>query len=379
MRKGLVLLVAIGMLFSGCIGGNGDSQDLEFNGMEYEPAPDAPGFTLTDQHGNEVSMSDYKGKVVVVAFVFTHCPDVCLQVEANLAAVESELAGHEDGFVIVSITVDPARDTVEKLSEWTTERGYDWPHLTSTDHIYLNQTWSNWGVAVDNDHIYGDHSSHGDMGDHSEMSHQVAILYPDNTTTLLDGHHDMLPENATGWNLTKSTLMMNNVSLNSSVHEQYGNQVHGINGVDAPSDSSWWWSLHIWNETSMLWEESPVGVDEVMVMHHTDHVAWAASNANLSLLPTPGGDMDNHDGHSGHGDHADHGESNQEEEPEEIYTVGHSTVTYIVDQDGKKRVAWVGSDWSHTKFAEDVITLMGSSHDDHGDHDSHDSHSGHGH
>ena len=56
--------------------------------------------------------------------------------------------------------------------------------------------------------------------DHSEMSHQVAVLYPDNTTALYDGDHDMLPtENATGWNLTESTMSMNNISLNYSMHE----------------------------------------------------------------------------------------------------------------------------------------------------------------
>jgi cytochrome oxidase Cu insertion factor (SCO1/SenC/PrrC family) len=43
---------------------------------------------------------------------------------------------------------------------------------------------------------------------------------------------------------------------------------------------------------------------------------------------------------------------------EEVYDVGHSTVTYIVDRNGQKRVAWVGSDWSPDEFLEDIRALI---------------------
>ena len=199
------------------------------------------------------------------------------------------------------------------------------------------------------------------------MSHQVAVLYPDNTTALLDGHHDMLSEeNATGWNLTESTLSMNNVSLNYSVHETYGHSVTGINGTDTPSDWSWWWTLHIWNATSEAWEESSVGIDEVMIMQDTDHIAWAASNANLSLLPIPRSSIGedgshNHDGMGG---------------DEEMYEVGHNTVTYIIDKDGNKRLVYTGSDWSTANFIEDLTQLL---HHDSGAAESSDGHEGHDH
>ena len=66
---------------SGCIGGS-DEHEYEFNGIEYDPASPAPDFTLTDQNGNDVSLSDFEGKVVVLAFTYTACPDVCLAIEA---------------------------------------------------------------------------------------------------------------------------------------------------------------------------------------------------------------------------------------------------------------------------------------------------------
>ncbi len=367
MRSKSIALSALLLItaLSGCIGGH-DHSDYEFHGLEYDPASPAPDFTLTDQNGQNVSLSDFEGKVVVLAFTYTACPDVCLAIEANLHYVNTEMADEED-LVILSMTIDPARDTPEHLLEWTTQRGYDWVHLTSENHGELQHVWSDYNLLVDNDHINSDHSNHGGM------SHQVAVLYPNETTVLLDGDHDMLPEvNATGWNLTETTMSMNDVALNYSVHEQYGHSVTGINGVDAPewdenSSNNWYWALYIWNASSMAWETSQVGIDEVMIMQDTDHVAWAASNANMSLIPTPGDHGDEH------GSHDDHDGMHDEEE---MYEVGHNTVTYIIDKDGNKRLVYTGPDWSTENFMEDLEQLLHhdtgvESHDDHSGHDHH--------
>ena len=222
-------MMLITTALSGCIGGD---DGYNFNGIEYDPASPAPDFTLIDQNGEEVSLSDFEDKVVVIAFTYTICPDVCLAIEANLDYIDEQMSDESD-LVILSITIDPARDTPEHLWGWTNVRGYDWPHLTSYDHSELQEVWHDYSLLVDNDHINSDHSDHGEHGDHSDhgdhddhsdhsdMLHQVAVLYPDNTTALYDGDHDMLPEeNASGWNLTESTMSMNNVSLNYSVHEE---------------------------------------------------------------------------------------------------------------------------------------------------------------
>ena len=104
----------------------------------------------------------------------------------------------------------------------------------------------------------------------------------------------MLPENATGWNLTNMAMSSNNISLNYSVHETFGHSVSGINGIDLVwDDCACYWSLQIWNASSEAWEASSVGIDSLMLTHDdNDHIAWAASNADMSLLEEPG-----------HGDH----------------------------------------------------------------------------
>ena len=111
-----------------------------------------------------------------------------------------------------------------------------------------------------------------------------------------------------------------------------------------------------------------MGIDEVMIMQDTDHVAWAASNANLSLLPIPGSNMDTGDDAShDHGDMSGH---------EEMYEVGHNTVTYIIDIDGNKRLVYTGSDWSTANFIEDLTQLL---HHDSGATGPSDAHDGHDH
>ena len=407
--NGKPIAVAVLMMISamaGCMGHEHDDDAHDFNGMEYNPASPAADFTLTDQNGQSVSLSDYHGKVVVMAFTYTSCPDVCLAIEANLNYIEGEMSDESD-LVVLSITIDPARDTPEHLLEWTEDRGYTWPHLTSDNlEDFENDdktgVWDQYHLLVDNDHIYSDHSDHGNQ---SEMSHQVAVLYPDNTTALLDGDHDLLPEeNATGWNLTEPTMAMNNVSLDYTEHPTYGHSPKGINGTVAPewdanSSNNWYWALYIWNETNSSWDYSNVGIDDVMVMQDTDHVAWAASNANLSYLPTPGSDMvcynmgthalTNHTQQinceeagymwvenqqpSEHGSHDDHGEMHGEEE---MYEVGHNTVAFIIDKDGNKRLVYTGSDWSTADFMEDLEHLL---HHDSGAESEGDEHSGHDH
>mgnify|MGYP000001669425 CR=1 FL=1 len=363
IRTFLVTSILLFAALSGCIGGENDGYD--FHGMEYNPASTAPDFTLTDQNGHSVSLSDFQGNVVVLAFTYTTCPDICLAIEAKLDYIDDQMS-NEDDLVLLSMTIDPARDTPEHLLEWTTQRGYDWTHLTSENHTLLSEVWTSYHLFVNNDHINSDHSDHSE---HSNMSHQVAILYPDNTTALLDGHHDMLPEeNATGWNLTETTMSMNNVSLNYTVDPTYGHYPSEINGVEAPGDYSWWWSLYIWNETNSSWDLSNVGIDEIMIMHDTDHVAWVASNANLSLLPMPGSRMDD--------DHDSHAHDGMDMGEEEMYEVGHNTVTYIIDKDGNKRIVYTGSDWKTADFMEDLTQLL---HHDSGVEETTDDHSGHNH
>jgi protein SCO1/2 len=90
----------------------------KFNGIDITGADYAKGFTLTDHNGQSRSLSDFKGKVVVLFFGYTQCPDVCPTSMAELAEVKRLLGADGDKLQGVFVTVDPTRDTTELLKAY---------------------------------------------------------------------------------------------------------------------------------------------------------------------------------------------------------------------------------------------------------------------
>lgn len=79
---------------------------------------EAPDIQLDGSNGQRVSLSDFEGKVVAVYFGYTFCPDVCPISLSKLNRAVNMLDEDKDQVQVVMVTVDPARDTVEKLAEY---------------------------------------------------------------------------------------------------------------------------------------------------------------------------------------------------------------------------------------------------------------------
>ena len=105
------LLIVISLGVVGC--------QLPFLGMSSGPQftvpAEAQAFTLIDQHGEPFRMSDQRGKLIMLFFGYTHCPDVCPGTLATWKQVESKLGNEAEEVAFVFITVDPERDTPERL------------------------------------------------------------------------------------------------------------------------------------------------------------------------------------------------------------------------------------------------------------------------
>lgn len=82
----------------------------------YEQA--AADFRLTDATGKIRSLSDFKGKVVVLFFGYTHCPEVCPTTLADLAQVVRLLGADAEKVQVLFVTLDPERDTPEVLAKY---------------------------------------------------------------------------------------------------------------------------------------------------------------------------------------------------------------------------------------------------------------------
>jgi protein SCO1/2 len=88
----------------------------------------APDFALKDTAGQTVRLSDYRGRVVLMAFIFTSCPGVCPLISQQMAALQAQLkraALFPERARLISVTVDPSNDTAEVLSEYATAHGAD--------------------------------------------------------------------------------------------------------------------------------------------------------------------------------------------------------------------------------------------------------------
>jgi protein SCO1 len=115
MRAQTVLLAtALPLLLSG----TGCAPSQKFNGEVVEPARPAPELTGVNWDGKRFNLSDHRGKVAVVFFGYTYCPDVCPFTLAKFKQIYRQLGDRAKDLEVVFVSVDPRRDTVEKLSRY---------------------------------------------------------------------------------------------------------------------------------------------------------------------------------------------------------------------------------------------------------------------
>jgi protein SCO1/2 len=88
-------------------------QNTDVTGLRY-----AEDFALTDHNGKPRTLADFKGKVVIVFFGYTQCPDVCPTTMVELASVMKELGPQADQVQVLFITIDPERDTQQLLAQY---------------------------------------------------------------------------------------------------------------------------------------------------------------------------------------------------------------------------------------------------------------------
>ncbi len=86
----------------------------------FDPPRLAPDFTLQGSDGRELKLSDHRGKVVLLGFGFTHCPEICPTTLSRLAKAKKKLGAEGRDLQVVYVTVDPARDDPERMRTYLT-------------------------------------------------------------------------------------------------------------------------------------------------------------------------------------------------------------------------------------------------------------------
>lgn len=152
MKLALTYLVVILALSINCLAVQAVAHEVQQKKVERH-AVEIPisEFTLLDQNSREFQFSKLAGRVVIVAFAYTTCPDVCPLITAALRQVQNGLTQDERNKVfLLTITTDPEIDSPKVLAGYGKRYGADfanWSFLTG-EQASLQKVWKNFGVGV---------------------------------------------------------------------------------------------------------------------------------------------------------------------------------------------------------------------------------------
>ena len=109
----ILLLAASVLALTAC-----EKPAQSFNAIDITGADYATGFSLTDHNGQARTLADFKGKVVVIFFGFTQCPDVCPTSMSELAQARQMLGADGDRLQGLFVSIDPERDTPDIMKQY---------------------------------------------------------------------------------------------------------------------------------------------------------------------------------------------------------------------------------------------------------------------
>lgn len=161
--------------------GQAKSDSSQFAGTAAIPPKSAPPLSLQDSLGRSVNFAQFKGKAVLVTFIYTHCPDVCPLIVSHLRTAQAELGAKAKQLQIIAVSTDPRGDTPKTVAAFL--RAHE---MTGRmDYLIgsrkqLGRVWKNWNIVA------RPAKSGRDLVEHSALiygisaSGQVTTLYPAN-------------------------------------------------------------------------------------------------------------------------------------------------------------------------------------------------------
>jgi protein SCO1/2 len=170
----LVLLTGVGVL-AAC-GGSGsgtpsgaaqNAVPTDYAGVTNEPPQPAPPLELVDSLGKRVDIADYRGKAVLVTFMYEHCA-VCSRIIQQLRAAQNRLGAAARRLQIIAVSVNPQGDSSKAINRYLAEH-----HMTGRmeylvgSRSELKDVWADWNLVT------GSHPG----GEVSEAVDPVALVY----------------------------------------------------------------------------------------------------------------------------------------------------------------------------------------------------------
>lgn len=145
----IVVIIGMALVYNQVV--NSD-RNYQYHGSLFDPFPPAHQFELLDQYGNIFRMEDQKGKVVLLFFGYANCPDVCPATLSKFKRIHAALEDHADRAVFVFITVDPERDSSEKIGAYLNAFNSAFIGLSGT-RAELQPVWEGYYVYQEKEEV----------------------------------------------------------------------------------------------------------------------------------------------------------------------------------------------------------------------------------
>jgi protein SCO1/2 len=173
-----------GLLVAACGGGSGSSDTAvtlpAVAGADAVPAKTAPPIDLTDQYGKKIDLANLEGKPVLVAFLYTHCTDLCPIVAGKVHTAFAQMPKSQRP-LFLAVSVDPAHDTPASAAAFNkrhrTTGEIDW---LLGSHAELEKVWNAWGVKPEHNANDPEEIEHNAEIFAIDPQGQIRALYPPN-------------------------------------------------------------------------------------------------------------------------------------------------------------------------------------------------------
>jgi protein SCO1/2 len=188
LRIGAVLALLALLAASGC--GSGSKSDTSsakparpaaFSGSVADPPSPAPPLALKNYTGGRVDLSAYRGKAVLVTFIYSHCPDVCPLIVGHLHTAQAELGAAAQRLRIVAVSTDPRGDTPKAVASFLRQRRMNGKmDFLIGSKAELGRVWKAWHIVARPDKASPDKVEHSALIYGISGSGKLTTLYPAN-------------------------------------------------------------------------------------------------------------------------------------------------------------------------------------------------------
>jgi protein SCO1/2 len=187
----VVIVVIAGAVAVLAIGGNSTSlsaggirgvKSASYDGLLLSPAKPTPPLSLRNYLGGVVNINQYRGKAVLVTFLYTNCPDVCPIITSNLRVAQNLMgAAVAAKAQVIAVSVDPRGDTPKAVAAFLArhEMTGRMKYLIGSAQ-QLGQVWKAWGVGSERDAQQPQLVNHSGLIYGVSASGKITTLYPAN-------------------------------------------------------------------------------------------------------------------------------------------------------------------------------------------------------